>query len=618
MNVGVTGESSVAVARQCRHYAMCKIDCLGTGLCPGGVEHGFASCWPQGRMDIVRALAGGGLPLTAGLTRAADSCTLCGACDLQCHFTTGLRPLEVMRAFKDHVESRAAAGETPQAVPADPFVAELMSVLPPGRVSNDPADLVAYADDPGPFSAPVLARAVTLPATTAEAQAVLRLCARHGVPWAARGNGSSVMGFTLTPGVVIDTILLKTLEVDAGRFLARVGAGVSAFELQAAAHARGLRANLAEPAALVCANLACSGIFSTFSHAYGTAADNFVAATFVSPDGGLFSTSDRGAPNVFGYAPVDAAPHGLCVEAEIRLHPITVDEAGVLVPFPSLGEALLFARELGTRRIGLAVGVLGGEYLSVFVAPTQGLAERARDALARTLGIAYAVTVVGDRFALDAVRALAPAVIDQRLFRALVLGLPNLASGRARELLEAYEGDRPLYELLCRPEMASVVEAALAPSPEALAAEVEPDLRAWYAQLYARPEMTDLVWLSSFRILSSRMGRAQHVFAVIVYAPLDPPGVIERLAADFAAIGERHDIRHDYGFVTPLDLGKRAVFEYDYYFDHTDAAAVETMRRAAQEIGGLIVAREREVPGVRWIRWTLHQGFARSAAILYS
>jgi hypothetical protein len=130
--------------------------------------------------------------------------------------------------------------------------------------------------------------------------------------------------------------------------------------------------------------------------------------------------------------------------------------------------------------------------------------------------------------------------------------------------------------------------------------------------------MTDLVWLSSFRILSSRMGRAQHVFAVIVYAPLDPPEVIGRLAADFAAIGARHGIRGDYGFVTPLDLGKRAVFEYDYYFDHTDPAAAETMRLAAQEIGGLIMAREREVPGVRWIRWTLHQGFARSASILYS
>ena len=609
--------AAATTARQCRHYAMCKVDCLGTGLCPGGLEHGFASCWPQGRMDIVRALAGAGLPFTEGLTRSADSCTLCGACDLQCHFTTGLRPLATMQALKDHVAAERAAGRFPLPAPGDPFVAELAAALAPARVTNDPADLAAYADDPGPFSAPVAPRAVALPATVAEVQAIVRLCARHGVPWVSRGNGSSVIGYVLTPGVVIDTRLLRTLEVDAPRWLARVGAGVAAFELQAAAHARGMRANVAEPAALVLANIACSGIFSTFSHAYGTAADNFVSAAFVGPDGELFSTSDRSAPNVFGYAPVDAAPYGLCVEAEIRLHPVTADEGGLLVPFPSLGEALRFARELGVRRIGLAVAVLGGEYLSVFVAPTAALATRAREALTRTLGIAYAVLVVGDRLALEATRSIAPAVIEQRLFRAIVLGLPRLADGRARELLEAYEGDRPLYELLCRPEMAPLVESVLSPAPEALADVVEPDLREWYTRLYARPELTDLVWLNSFRIVSSRMGREKHVFATIVYTPLDPPGIIEGLAADLAAIAGRHGLKNEFGFVTPLDLGTRALFEYDCYFDHTSPAEAEAMRRAGREIGELLAGREREVPGVRWFRWTPHQGFARSAAILF-
>jgi hypothetical protein len=400
--------------------------------------------------------------------------------------------------------------------------------------------------------------------------------------------------------------------------VARVGAGVAAFELQGAAAAQGLRANVAEPAALVCANLACSGIFSTFSHAYGTAADNYVAATFVGADGELFSTNDRSAPNVFGYAPREVELPGLCVEVEFRLHPVTADEAGVLVPFTRLREALLFARELGVRRLGLAVAVLGGEYLSVFTAPTADLAKRAREALEEKLGIAYAVLVIGDGFALTAVRSLAPAVVEQRLFRTLVLGLPALAAGGARELLEAYEGERPLYELLCRPEMAPLIEAALAPSPATLAAEVDPDLRAWYEELYARPELTDLVWLNSFRIISSRMGRARHVFAVIVYAPLDPPEIIGRLDADFRAIGERHGLRSDYGFVTPLDLGQRAVFEYDYYFDHTSPEEAGRMRAAAAEIGELILSREREVVGVRWIRWTFRQGFARSAAILYS
>lgn len=609
---------ALAVARQCRHYAMCKIDYLGTGLCPSGPEHGFVSHWPQGRMDLVRALAGGRLGFATGLAAAADSCTLCGACDKQCHFYTELKPVRAMRALKEYVAAERAAGKQPVPPPADSFVAELASLLAPDRVSNDPADLVAYADDPGPFSTPVLPRAVILPATIAEMQAAIRLCAAHGVPWVARGNGSSVMGFTLSPGVVIDTVFLRTLEVDAARFVARVGAGVAAWDLQTAARAHGLRANVAEPAALVCANLACSGIFSTFSHAYGTAADNYVSATFVGPDGGLFSTNDHAAPNVFGYTAVDAPPLGLCVEAEVRLRPTTDDEAGVLVPFPALAPALAFARELGIRRIGLAVAVLGREYLATFMAASSALAEGARIALAERLGIASAVLVIGDRFALDAVRALAPAVLEQRMFRALVLGMPRFAAGPGLDLLDDYEGDRPLYEVLCQPELTPLVEAALQPSAPALAATADPDLRAWYTELYSRPELTDLVWLSTFRILSTRMGRQGHVFAVIVYAPLDPPAVIEDLDAAFRAIGARHGIRCDYGFVTPLDFGQRAVYEFDYYFDHTDPAAAETMRAAALQIGALIVSREREVPGVRWIRWTLNQGFARSAAILYS
>ena len=90
-------------ASQCRHYAMCKIDYLGTGICPSGVERHFVSYYPQGRMDIFRGLADGVLPLTEALIDIADTCTLCGLCEMQCHFVTGLRPLRVMTALKDYV-----------------------------------------------------------------------------------------------------------------------------------------------------------------------------------------------------------------------------------------------------------------------------------------------------------------------------------------------------------------------------------------------------------------------------------------------------------------------------------------------------------------------------------
>src|SRR5512136_2396356 len=98
------------IAVQCRHYAMCKIDFLGTGLCPSGQKKNFVSYYPQGRMDIYHALSNGLIPVTEGLIDVAHTCTLCGVCDKQCHFVTGLRPMKVMHALKDYVEQYQKEG----------------------------------------------------------------------------------------------------------------------------------------------------------------------------------------------------------------------------------------------------------------------------------------------------------------------------------------------------------------------------------------------------------------------------------------------------------------------------------------------------------------------------
>lgn len=46
----------------CRHYSMCKIDYLDTGLCPSGPEKHFVAYYPQGRMDIYAALKNNLIP----------------------------------------------------------------------------------------------------------------------------------------------------------------------------------------------------------------------------------------------------------------------------------------------------------------------------------------------------------------------------------------------------------------------------------------------------------------------------------------------------------------------------------------------------------------------------
>ena len=161
-------------ASQCRHYSMCKIDYLDTGLCPAGRANHFVSYYPQGRMDLVRALAAGYLPVTQRLVDIADTCTLCGVCDLQCHFVSELRPMPVMKELKRHVEEYRFAGrpviQDKSSADEDPLLIELQAITGVRWASNDPAITTAYYSDPSPVTLPKLPRAVVLPKSAEEVQ----------------------------------------------------------------------------------------------------------------------------------------------------------------------------------------------------------------------------------------------------------------------------------------------------------------------------------------------------------------------------------------------------------------------------------------------------------------
>jgi len=604
-------------AAQCRHYAMCKIDYLGTGLCPPGKKHHYVSYYPQGRMDLYGALAAGLIPVTSELVRIAEVCTLCGVCELQCHFVTGLRPLQVMKALKDRVEEYLKGGGIPVTTAPDEPLRRLRTIVGSEWATNDPAVLVTYANDPFPLADMLMPRYVVLPGSREEVAAVVKLAGELGLPYAVRGNGGSVFGFVFSEGIVLDMQRMRRLTVDKDNWTATVGPGVTSFELQQEASRHGLRVNTAEPAATVCGNIVCTGTFSTWSYAYGTAADGFVDMEFVDAGGRIFRLNDKQAPNVFAFENAVIPAPGVCTEAAVKLHPTTDDEDGVLVPFWDFDEAVALARELGRRRIGLAVAVLGIHYIANFMSPSKDLAERLKSVLPETLGIRYVVFAIGDRFARTSIRELAGAVIDSGLWRTLTLGLPRLLDREWQELVGGFEGGRPPYETFCRPEMRPLIEAALNPSPETIAGAVEADLRELYAGIYSQPRFTDMTWLNMFRILSSRMSRRKHMFAFLVYVPLDRNDVINHINAEFARIAEAQGLDHDFGFITPMDLGKRAILEYDYYIDHTDPAEREKIGRAMVEIGPWLDGLAERTKGVTFLKYVFSQGCSRMENFLY-
>jgi hypothetical protein len=611
-------EEARKMAAQCRHYAMCKIDFLGTGSCPPGQVKHYVAYYPQGRMDLYHAISENRLPVTEGLVDIARTCTLCGICDKQCHFVTGMRPMKVMKALKDYVEMHINQGKEVKRAESDKTLSRLREIVGDEWATNDPAVLLCYANDPFPLADSQMPRYVLLPETAEQVSAIVSLANDLGLPFAVRGSGGSVFGCVFSPGIVMDMNRMRKVEIDRENWYAAVGPGVTSFDLQAEACGHGLRFNAAEPAATVCGNIVCTGLFSTWSNVYGTAADSFIDMEFVDRGGKAFRLNDKSAPNLFAFRNEVMPVPGICTRAVVKLHPVTDDEEGLMVPFADFERAVAFARELSARRIGLAVAVLGTHYLATFMSPSKELADKVKAILPEVLGIHYAVFVVGDRYARDAVRRMAGTVIDQRLFRTLMLGLPRFVEGEWLELIRTGEGNDPPYAMICREEMGTLMEAVLRPSPETIAASVDEDLRAFYVDLYTRAEMTDMVWLNTFRIVSSRMARHKHVFVIVVYVPLDRINVINRINAALKRIADRQGLDHDYGFITPMDLGKRGILEYDYYLDHTDPEERKKIERAMTEIEPFLDGLSRTTKGIQWLKYIFSQGCSRKENFLYT
>ena len=330
----------------------------------------------------------------------------------------------------------------------------------------------------------------------------------------------------------------------------------------------------AEPSALVCANIMTSGLLSTFSQVYGVSADNYIDAEFVSRDGSYFSLNDINSPNLFSYQNPNSEHEAfaICLSVSMKLHPITDDERGILVPFATLDYALDFARECAVRRIGLAIGILGSEFFSSFMTPTKKLAAETKDVLAQKLGITYLVLFIGDKYALRSVSEMGYPVIDQKLFRTLYLGLPALSSATWLDLLNELSDDE-LFSYLKLDKFGELAEIALAPSPRRITQDIAEDLLPFFEKLYSRSEISDLVWLNTFRISSSRYCRERPCVALVFYLPIDN-SLISEIQEGLKDIAQKHRLKNEFGFITPIDNGKRCVFEYDYFFDHNNPEEV--------------------------------------------
>ena len=615
--IGNAKNEAVKIAKNCRHYAMCKIDFLGNGVCASGLEKQYVSFYPEGRMDLYAAIAENTIPVTEKCLEIADSCNLCGKCDYQCYFVNEMRPSKVMKALKDYVGEYLKSGGKIALTKDDKILAEIKSIVGDFWATNDPAVRITYHHDLCPHVTFKMPEYVVMPNSKEEISSIIKLLNNYNISYIVRGNGASSHGLVFSEGVVLDLNRMKTIDFDEKNWSVKVGPGVAAFDLQLEAEKRGYRVHTAEPSALVCANIMTSGLLSTFSTTYGISADNYIDAEFIARDGSFFRLNDITAPNLFSFdnSIFEHKAFAICVSVSMKLHPVTGDEGGVLVPFVSLENALDFAGKCATRHIGLAIGILGGEFISSFLAPTKKLAAEAKDIFTKKLGMPYLVLLIGDTYALRSVCEMGYPVIDQKLFKTLYQGLPSLKSAKWLDLLKELSDDDP-FSYLHFGQFGDLAETALAPSPAQMTEDIDPDLRAFFEKLYSRQEMTDLVWLNTFRIQSSRYCREKPCVALVCYLPIDA-SLIAEIQGGLRDIAEKYHLKNEFGFITPIDNGKRCVWEYDYYFNHNDPDDISRIQLATYEAGALLDEYSKKTGTIRQVRYVVNRGCCRKENLLY-
>jgi hypothetical protein len=577
-------KEAVAIAHKGTHCGMCRIDFLGTGLCPSGKKHGYLAYWPQGRMELVKHLNEGWIKPTEKLREIANSCTLCGICDKQCNFTTQLRPEKVARAIKEYVDTLDESEF--QSTPEDDILRGLREIVGEEWASNDPCIIVSYIKSilpPDLQPDAVQKYYIALPETTEQVSKIIKFANTHNIPFMARSGGTTcsvtaptvlTKAFSLDYGIVIDLLRLKKLEIHPESSTAVVGAGITSFELQKAAYKHKLRACVAEAGAHYCSNIATTGIISTWGNNYGSFADNFINVTIVDDKGTIKNHSDVTITNPYsaetGFANVNLTTSKIITESVVKLHPIFDDEVAVFVPFTDLKDALKMMITLGKRKVGLSLAILSAKYLAEFLSPTPQISKDFEHICKNYLKLNWVVSVIGTKDDQKIVEEMAECTMDQPLMKSLILGAPRFSALRNSEFLKILsEEDDPLKALFAGP-MRKHLEKSLDPSPEQVAKVYDKDLQDFFKKVYSKPEMTDVVWLHAFRILPTRMLR-QRMF-------MGPGGSIWTGDVDhmlewiqmFADVGDKYNLEHSLGFITPLDQGNFAYMEYDYFYDHND------------------------------------------------
>lgn len=170
----------------------------------------------------------------------------------------------------------------------------------------------------------------------------------QGLAVSVRGGGHNIAGNAVCDdGMMIDLSLMKGVEVDAERLIARVEGGSTLADVDGATQARGLATPVGINSTTGIAGLTLGGGFGWLSRKFGLTIDNLLGVDIVTASGQLLHASETENADLFWGIRGGGGNFGVVTSFEFRLHhvgPIVL--AGLIIhPLEAAAETLRFYRD---------------------------------------------------------------------------------------------------------------------------------------------------------------------------------------------------------------------------------------------------------------------------------